>query len=118
MKIYFSEASLDDIDTFGDEGTFNVIDNNGNSRYFYNGVEHGTNPGGIEEVTIFDGCNRIMPISVDSIPALIAALNECLANYNIIQEATQVRDAVEDDYLGLFVEDEGDDPYVETTRRV
>jgi hypothetical protein len=104
MKIYFSEAPMEDIEVFGDEGTFVAGDRFGNDRYFYNGVEHGTNPGGNEEVRIFDGCNRSIPISVESIPDLIAALAECLANYNIIKNAEAVADSLDSD-LVLYVED-------------
>lgn len=105
MKIYFSEAPLEDIESFGDEGTFVTQDRFGSMRYFYNGVEHGTNPGGIDEVRIFDGCNRSIPIAVDNIPDLIAALNECVANYNIIKEAEAVENSLNSDTV-LFVEDE------------
>lgn len=104
MKIYFSEATADDIDTFGDEGTFVTEDRFGTDRYFYNGVEHGTNSGGIDEVRIFDGCNRSIPIAVDSIPDLIAALNECLTNYNTLKEAEAIEQSINSP-LVLYVED-------------
>lgn len=114
MKIYFSEASIEDIESFGDEGTFVVFDTTGDKRFFYNGVEHGTNPGGVDEVRIFDGCNRSIPLAVETIPALIAALNECYANHNIMQEAVRVQDAVES-RIKFFVTGEEDFPYVENT---
>lgn len=90
MNIYFSEAPKDDIESFGDEGTFVTRDVNGELRYFYNGVEHGTNPGGIEEVRIYDGCNRSIPIAVDNIPDLIEALQFCLNNVETIQHAQRL----------------------------
>jgi sarcosine oxidase delta subunit len=73
MKINFAQVPHDDIDTFGDDNLFGP-DVNGN--FYYNYLEFGTNPGGVEEVAIHDGCGRYMPISVDSIPDLIAALTE------------------------------------------
>ena len=90
MNIYFSEASQEDIESWGDEGTFVTKDHDGEVRYFYNGVEHGTNPGGIEEVRIFDGCNRSIPIAVDNIPDLIEALEFCLRNVRTIEHAQRL----------------------------
>ena len=73
MKINFSKALASDIDNFDDDGLFGP-DADGN--YYYNCVEFGTNPGSTDEVSIQDGCNRYMPISVQDIPDLIAALIE------------------------------------------
>ena len=71
MKIYFSQVPHEDIDTFGDEG---LLGPNKHGDFFYNQVEFGTNPGGIDEVAISDGCDRYIPICVDTIPELIEAL--------------------------------------------
>jgi hypothetical protein len=73
MKINFAQVPANDVDTFGDDGLFGP-DVNGN--FYYNYLEFGTNPGGVEEVAITDGCGRFMPISVNNIPDLIAALSE------------------------------------------
>jgi hypothetical protein len=73
MKINFAQVPANDVDTFGDEGLFGP-DVNGN--FYYNYLEFGTNPGGVDEVAISDGCGRYMPIAVDNIPDLIAALTE------------------------------------------
>jgi hypothetical protein len=67
MKIYFGDAN-DDMFSDG------VFECNGNAYYY--GVEHGTNPGGLDEVQIFDGCKRKLPIHIEAIPELIAALQE------------------------------------------
>jgi hypothetical protein len=77
MKIYFSQVPDADVDNFGDEDLFGP---NKAGNFFYNQIEFGTNPGGIEEVAISDGCNRYIPICVDTIPELIEALNIC---YNL-----------------------------------
>ena len=105
MNIYFSEASIEDIESFGDEGTFIAMDANDEPRYFYNGVEHGTNPGGIEEVRIYDGCNRSIPISVDNIPELIEALQFCLQNVDKIKEAERLEHELSCPNHDHFVED-------------
>jgi threonine dehydrogenase-like Zn-dependent dehydrogenase len=73
MKINFAQVPAQDVDTFGDDNLFGP-DESGN--FYYNYLEFGTNPGGTEEVAIVDGCDRFMPISVDNIPELIAALAE------------------------------------------
>ena len=73
MKINFAQVSAQDVDVFGDDNLFGP-DHSGN--FYYNYLEFGTNPGGVEEVAITDGCGRYMPIAVDNIPDLIAALTE------------------------------------------
>jgi hypothetical protein len=73
MKINFAQVPAQDVDMFGDDNLFGP-DASGN--FYYNYVEFGTNPGGTDEVAITDGCGRYMPIAVDNIPDLIAALTE------------------------------------------
>ena len=73
MKINFAQVPHADVDTFGDTNLFGP-DKSGN--FYYNYVEFGTNPGGVDEVAITDGCGRYMPIAVENIPELIAALTE------------------------------------------
>jgi hypothetical protein len=77
MKIYFSQVPHNDVDNFGDEG---LMGPNKHGDFFYNQLEFGTNPGGLDEVAISDSCDRYMPICVDTIPELIAALLQC---YNL-----------------------------------
>lgn len=71
MKTYFSEAPDQD-------GSFQAFDTS-----FYNYVEFGTNPGGLDEVAIVDGCGRYVPICIDDVPDLIAALQDA---YRMSQE--------------------------------
>lgn len=103
MKIYFSEATAD-IEMFGTDGTFEVQDGFGNERYFYNGVEHGTNPGGMDEVRIFDGCGRSIPVAVENIPELVEALNYCFNNIKLLEQAQKLEQALQSD-AERFVED-------------
>lgn len=91
MKIYFGDANDD---TFGD-GLFEVNDN----QYYY-GVEHGTGPGGLEEVRIFDGCNRYLPIHVEAIPELIAALQEVQSINEAVQKAQEMTERAESNIKG------------------
>lgn len=94
MKIYFGDANND---TFAD-GLFTVSDNQ-----FYYGVEHGTNPGGLEEVSIFDGCKRSIPLHIEAIPELIAALQEVLTVNEAIKRAQELTDRSESFVKGCVV---------------
>ena len=94
MKINFAQVPHDDIDTFGDDSLFGP-DRAGN--FYYNYVEYGTNPGGTDEVAIHDGCERYMPIAVENIPELIAALEEVLRINAEIKFAKEITSYVESD---------------------
>ena len=91
MKIYFGNANDD---MFGD-GLFEVADN----QYYY-GVEHGTGPGGMDEVRLFDGCNRYLPVHVEAIPELIAVLQEVQRIGEAVKRAQQMTERAESDIEG------------------
>ena len=91
MKIYFGNANDD---TFSD-GLFEVNDN----QYYY-GVEHGTNPGGLDEFSIFDGCKRVLPINTEAIPELIAALQEIQKIQQAVKQAQEMTERAETDIEG------------------
>lgn len=65
MQIFFGETDIT-------ENTF-VSEHDTENRYFY-GVEYGSNPGGTEEVRIYDTVGRSVPIDTLNVPALIEAL--------------------------------------------
>jgi hypothetical protein len=94
MKINFAQVPANDIDTFGDDNLFGP-DADGN--FYYNYVEYGTNPGGTEEVAIVDGCGRYVPIAVENIPELIAALTEAARFSDTLTLARQLEMYVESD---------------------
>jgi hypothetical protein len=102
MKINFAQVPHDDIDTFGDDNLFGP-DVNGN--FYYNYLEFGTNPGGVEEVAIHDGCGRYMPIAVDSIPDLVAALTEIARISDQLTLARQLETYAES-YSEAYVEND------------
>jgi hypothetical protein len=102
MKIYFSQVPHDDIDNFGDEG---LLGPNKDGEFFYNQVEFGTNPGGIDEVTISDGCNRSIPICVDTIPDLMTALAQCYNMKRMIDFGDNVT-AVAESNEEVYVQDD------------
>lgn len=92
MKIYFGDANDD---TFSDDGLFEVNDN----RYYY-GVEHGTGPGGMEEIRIFDGCKRNVPLHIEAIPELIAALQEVQKIGEAVKRANELTERAESNIEG------------------
>jgi hypothetical protein len=93
MKIYFGSQEQDSV--LDDDGMFYTSTEP--DHYFYYGVEFGSNPGGVNEVTIFDGCERTVPIDIESIPALIEALQRCYSMHEQLEEAEQLKLNLEDD---------------------
>jgi hypothetical protein len=73
MKIYFNQVPDSDVEFFGDDGLFGPNDSD---NFFYNYVEYGSNPGGLDEVAIYDGCDRQIPLNMEAIPDLIVALEK------------------------------------------
>ena len=71
MKIYFGKNDRND-EWFEADGSFLC---NADNEYYYNYVEFGTNPGGVDEVAIYDGCDRMIPIALEHLNDLIEALN-------------------------------------------
>jgi hypothetical protein len=102
MKIYFGDANED---MFAD-GVFNVNDNQ-----FYYGVEYGTNAGQMEEVFIFDGCARGIPVHIEAIPELIAALEEIKNIQSQITEANILTERVESHAQGYVTNNWSDDSF-------
>ena len=89
MKYLFAQVQPQDVDMFGRDGLFEA-----DGEYFYNQVEIGTNPGGMEDFTISDTCNRSVPLSVDSIDALIEVLQEIKASIETIQNGEAMLQAM------------------------
>jgi hypothetical protein len=92
MKINFAQVPPNDVDLFGDDNLFGP-DAQGN--FYYNFVEFGTNAGGTDEAAISDSCGRYMPIAVDNIPDLIAALLEVVRISDKLTLARQLESYVE-----------------------
>jgi len=88
MRIYFGEAT--DTEDFGTEG---LLQSRG--QFYDYMVEFGTNPGGLDDVVIIDGCGRTMPVALEHVKQLIKALQECHTIGSEIQEGEQLREFVE-----------------------
>jgi hypothetical protein len=104
MKINFALVSEENLEFDGTEDLFGP-DDYGN--YFYNTVEFGTNPGGLDEVTIHDTCERYMPISIEAIPELVMALQECYRIAQHLKKAEEVQEAVLAEDTEAVVTDDG-----------
>lgn len=69
MKIFFHEADLDEYTDAEDVFTAPGLD-----KHYWQYIEYGTNPGGLEEIAIHDTVGRYIPIDVEAISDLIQAL--------------------------------------------
>lgn len=93
MKIYFAKAQVPANDELYDmDGSFRV-----DGEYYWSYLEYGTNPGGLDEVALHDGCNRFVPIHVDHIDELIQALERVLEMHNTQQEAERIQELAQSD---------------------
>lgn len=88
MKFYFGQEH--DTETFGTSGLLK----HGN-EYYSGVIEFGSNPGGIDDVMISDGCGRSIPVSVEHLYAICTALSEVSNMRGEIDTADQLRDFVE-----------------------
>lgn len=105
MNIYFGRAPEDEFD-FSD---LFEIERNGETEHYYQAVEFGTNPGGTDEVRIYDTCNRSVPISVDTIPELVEALNHCYNMHKRFIKAKEDLELAETHAVAISEEDWCDD---------
>lgn len=101
MKIYFNQVQNSDVQFFGDSGIFGP---NGNNNFFYNYVEYGTNPGGLDEVMIADGCDREIPINMEAIPDLVQALHKAYQLWEKINFSHKIQTIAENNGVEMYVE--------------
>lgn len=102
MKIYFGNADTD----FGSDGLFEVQD-----THYYYGVEYGTGPGGSDEFRIFDGCGRSVPLHLEALPELRAALNEIDNIREMRARVQELVDRAESNAVGIVQETFYDNDY-------
>lgn len=104
MNIYFGRAPHDEFD-FSD---LFEVERNGETEHYYQAVEFGTNPGGTDEVRIYDTVGRSIPISVDTIPQLVEALNHCFNMNEKFREAQAALERAETHAIAISEEEWGD----------
>jgi hypothetical protein len=102
MKIYFNQVPDTDVEFFGDSGLFGPNDND---NFFYNYVEYGSNPGGLDEVAIYDGCDRMVPLNMEAIPDLVKALEKAYATWAQINFGTKLEQIAKNSEVEMYVED-------------
>jgi hypothetical protein len=88
MQIYFGAVPTSEV--FDSDAMF-VAEGDNDNMYYY-GVEYGSNTGGFDEVMIYDGLDREVPVDMDSVPALIYALQMALKASNLQQAVVAVAD--------------------------
>lgn len=89
MKYYFGLVPDADVNMFGDEGLYEH-----NTEFYYNMIEFGTNPGGMEDFVIADGVGRSIPISVEQIDVLMEVLADIKDKLDTLQQAEQIQSEI------------------------
>lgn len=92
MKYYFGKVPKQDVITFGDDGLFEH-----EGSYYYNQLEIGSNPGGIEDFVISDTCGRSIPVSTDMISDLARIFIDIKAMLSTIEEGEMLQADLSDD---------------------
>ena len=101
MKINFNQVPHADVDAFGDD---NLLGPDASGNFYYNQIEYGTNPGGMEDFVISDTCGRSIPVSTEAIPDLIRTLQHIYGLYNLTKATEIIIDFMESDTQG-YVDD-------------
>lgn len=95
MKFLINKISQEDINAFGSDG---YLEADSGDFYSYQ-VEFGTNPGGLDEVAISDGCDRYIPVAIENVPGIIAALREAYTMHKEMTSAELMKADVESDLV-------------------
>lgn len=98
MKFLINKIDEQEVDDFGSDG---YLESETGDFYSYQ-LEYGTNPGGLDEVALSDGCNRYIPIYIENIPQVIAALCEAFAIHKEIQAGKQLEEDALSDLEGYI----------------
>lgn len=80
MKYFIGQVPAIDVINFGTDDLFEY-----GGDYYYNVIEFGTNPGGMEDFVISDTVGRSLPISIEHISVLIEALEDIQGSLESIQ---------------------------------
>lgn len=94
MKFLIGQVSTQDLEMFGDEGHFEH-----DGDLFYNMVEIGTNPGGIDDFVISDSIGRSVPLSTEHLSEIISALTNIQSYLETINEGKLAEAAIYEDEI-------------------
>ena len=89
MKYFIGQVPAADLTNFGSDGLFKH-----NDEYYYNVIEFGTNPGGMEDFVIADSIGRSVPLSIEHIGVLIEALEDIQESLEAIQRGKEVEEFI------------------------
>lgn len=92
MQIYFGAVPQDQV--FDADAMF--VSERDDDNYFYYGIEYGSNPGGTDEVLVYDGLDRMVPVDIESVPAMIKALEIAYTLHKSVAQSRQLIDQIED----------------------
>jgi len=92
MKFLIGHVPHQDIEMFGEEGLYEH-----DGDFYYNQVEIGTNPGGLEDFVISDGIGRSVPVSTDHLEELINALTNIQSYIQTVNEGKASEQAMYED---------------------
>lgn len=90
MQIYFGAVHTDEVI----DPSCMLVSENDDDNFYYYGVEYGSNPGGTDEVLIYDTVGREVPIDSENIPALIDALKLAYSLYELNKFYANVTDKI------------------------
>lgn len=90
MQIYFGAVPQDEV--FDADAMF--VSDKDDDNYFYYGIEYGSNPGGTDEVLVYDGLDRYVPVDIESVPAMIKALETAYLLHTTVAKAQAQIDTI------------------------
>lgn len=93
MKYFIGKVPEQDLEVFG---TSDLFEHEGS--YFYNKIEFGSNPGGVEDFVISDTCGRSIPLSTEQIDVLIGALVDMRCKLHALEAAEELQDCLSDPF--------------------
>jgi hypothetical protein len=105
MRAFFGNA-CDLVDEVGTAGTFEIRTESGNSKFFHYCIEHGSNPGGLEEFVLSDACGRSVPVDIESLGELISALQDLQDRVDLFNNAQEVLNQLLDEDEVVFYDEE------------
>ena len=90
MQIYF--GAVPQTQVFDADAMF--VSEKDDDNYFYSGIDYGSNPGGKDEVLVYDGLDRMVPVDIESVPAMIKALETAYMLHSSAKSAQEFLDRV------------------------
>jgi hypothetical protein len=91
MKYYFGKVPAEDVELFGSDTLFEH-----EGEFYYNQIEIGSNPGGLDDFVISDTCGRSLPVSTDMIGGLARVLLDIKLMLGTLKEAEALQEDLAD----------------------